>query len=127
MRLGSILLIVGFVSFAAYAGLFYWTLAKAGRDQVERYNSTFAKSKINLVGAALVAGAFLVPNTLFATILGLCAFAWIGRATFMQRARMREMLFDAGFESRLFAISFLAAVAISCLLAGKLWFQTNAS
>lgn len=127
MRLGSVLHIVGFLSLAAYAGLFYWTLAKAGREQVERYNSTFAKHKINLIGAALVAGAFLVPNALFAATLGLCAFGWIGRATFMQRARMREMAFDAGFTRRLFAISFLAAVAISCLLAGKLWFQTNAS
>ncbi len=123
--MGSLLLVVGAIALVAYAGLFYWTLAKAGRNQVARYNSAFAKDRVNLVGAALVVAAFLVPSALLAATLGLCAFAWVARATLLQRARMREMLFDLLFERRLSAISLLAAVGISCLLASKLWFKAN--
>jgi hypothetical protein len=112
--------VAGVLIGAVYFVLFFLTFAKLGRAEADRLVSAFA-GKTYFAEAALLAAVLLVPTAVVAIILAVIGFAWLGRETWLQHRRMRELAFDATFERRMFRISFLVPLAIACLLAGKFW------
>jgi uncharacterized membrane protein YidH (DUF202 family) len=126
MTVGSWLLLIGGLALALYFLFFYRTFATMDPAEAKRFTST-ANPTANLIGVVLVVGMFIAPTFALTFVLAGIAFAWIARATWVQHSKMREMAFDSALERRLLRITFLAPVAIICLLASKLWFRANGS
>lgn len=93
---------------------------RAGKTESRRYVSTFSSSKINLVGIALIAVAFLVPIPSASMFLGFLAMVWIAHATISQRNRMRELEFPPDFVASLFHTGLIGLPTLALFLAGKL-------
>lgn len=127
MHVGTALLLLGLVMLAIYARLFTRTVRSADPEELLRYHSIFARKKLNMVGALLIFGAFLVPVVWVATSLGVATLGWIALGTINQRRKMRELGFERSFTERLYRVSFVSPLAIGCLLASKVWFQLHAT
>jgi hypothetical protein len=122
IKVGSTFTYSGVALLLSYAAAFYWVFHSAGSEQSQKYTITFSdRKKINLVGVALLGGAFLISNLILATILFVAAIGWIVHATYTQRKQMEAGRFDEIFTMRLFRISFMSIAAIGFLYAGKSW------
>jgi hypothetical protein len=119
---------IGIALLIIYAAAFYWVFKCAGPEQSKMYTTTFSDRKMfNLIGVALIVGAFLLLNMILAGVFFVAAIAWVTRATILQRNQMMSGGFDQIFVTRLFRISFISAAAIGCLFAAKILESVNAS
>ena len=127
MQTGSLLLVVGFAVLAVYLALFVWTFRAAGQQETMRYTRTFSGATSTNVGVMLVCATFAMPNATLTMLLGVIGLVWVGRASHVQHAKMRELGFDKTFEKRLSRVNMIAPIAILLLMGGKVWFVTHAS
>ena len=119
---------VGIVLLIISAGEHYWVFWSAGPEQYGKFRATFSdRSKLDLIGVGLTAGAFLLPGLWTPLILFVSALAWVCWGTYQQHIQMVVEGFDPVFEARLLRSSFLAIAAVVCLFAGKLMGDLNAT
>lgn len=118
-------LLLGIAGLVVYWFCFYLVSAKAGPEEVRRYSKEVPKHKINLVGVSLLVGSFFIPYLAAAIITMLLAFAWIGKATFDQKHRMKKLGFSPVYTRQLFAISFMVPPFIALLFASVWLFRAS--
>lgn len=121
-KLSSVLSYLGFGVLVTYFLAFQWVFKVAGVEQTQKYYEHFAgRSKFNLIGIALLAGAFFVPSIYWSVSLLVAAISWVVWTSYQQKVQMQNSEFEGSFANRLFYIGFLAIGAMLSLYVSNVW------